>query len=98
MRYSISDTAEHGDYTAGPKIITDDTRRAMKKILEDIQSGEYARGWIAENKAGRPWFNQIREQEQNQLVERVGSELRALMPFLKPVTVKQESGKSPAAV
>ena len=67
MRYSVSDTAEHGDYTGGPKIVTDDTRKAMKKMLEDIQSGEYARGWIAENAAGRPWFNKVREAEQNQL-------------------------------
>jgi len=99
MRYSVSDTAEHGDYTGGPKIVTDETRRAMKKMLEDIRSGEYARGWIAENAAGRPWFNQVREAEQNQLIEQVGERLRALMPFLKPVTVKQDTGKKqPAAV
>jgi ketol-acid reductoisomerase len=99
MRYSVSDTAEHGDYTGGPKIVTDDTRRAMKKMLDDIRSGEYARGWIAENAAGRPWFNQMRETEQNQLIEQVGERLRALMPFLKPVTVKQDTGKKqPATV
>jgi len=99
MRYSVSDTAEHGDYTGGPKIVTDDTRKAMKKMLEDIQSGEYARGWIAENAAGRPWFNKVREAEQNQLIEQVGERLRGLMPFLKPVTVKQDTGKKqPAAV
>src|SRR5262249_55248404 len=61
MRYSVSDTAEHGDYTGGPKIVTEETRQTMKKMLEDIQSGEYARGWIAENQNGRPWFNKIRE-------------------------------------
>ena len=60
MRYSISDTAEHGDYTGGPKIVTDETRKAMKKILRDIQSGEYAKGWIAENDNGRPWFTKQR--------------------------------------
>ena len=98
MRYSVSDTAEHGDYTGGPKIVTEETKRNMKKMLEDIRSGEYARGWIAENKAGRPWFNKVREAEQNQLIERVGSNLRALMPFLKPVTIKQETRKEPAAV
>jgi ketol-acid reductoisomerase len=99
MRYSVSDTAEHGDYTGGPKVVTDETRRAMKKMLEDIQSGEYARGWIAENAAGRPWFNKVREAEQNQLIEQVGARLRGLMPFLKPVTVKQDTGKKePAAV
>src|SRR3984957_6391326 len=61
MRYSVSDTAEHGDYTGGPKIVTDETRKTMKKMLADIQSGEYARGWIAENAAGRPFFNAQRQ-------------------------------------
>src|SRR5579862_1487796 len=99
MRYSISDTAEHGDYTGGPKIVTDETRKAMKKMLDDIRSGEYARGWIAENAAGRPSFNEIRDREQTQMIEKVGAQLRALMPFLKPVTVKQDTGKKqPAAV
>jgi ketol-acid reductoisomerase len=97
MRYSVSDTAEHGDYTAGPKIVTDDTKQAMKKILADIQSGEYARGWIAENAAGRPTFNKTREAEQNQLIEQVGARLRKLMPFLKPVTVRQDTGKKETA-
>ena len=97
MRYSVSDTAEHGDYTGGPKIVTDETRKAMKKMLEDIRSGEYARGWIAENAAGRPWFNKVREAEQNQLIEQVGARLRGMMPFLKPVTVKQDTGKKEAA-
>jgi len=97
MRYSISDTAEHGDYTGGPKIVTEDTKKAMKKMLEDIQSGEYARGWIAENAAGRQTFNKIRDAEQNQLIEQVGARLRKLMPFLKPVTVKQDTGKKEAA-
>ena len=97
MRYSISDTAEHGDYTGGPKIVTDETKKAMKKMLEDIQSGEYARGWIAENAAGRPNFNKTRDAEQNQLIEQVGARLRKLMPFLKPVTVKQDTGKKEAA-
>jgi ketol-acid reductoisomerase len=98
MRYSVSDTAEHGDYTGGAKIVTEETRKTMKKMLEDIQSGEYARGWIAENQNGRPWFNKIRESEQNQLIEQVGANLRALMPFLRPVTVKQDTGKQTAAV
>jgi ketol-acid reductoisomerase len=97
MRYSVSDTAEHGDYTAGPKIVTEDTKKAMKKILADIQSGEYARTWIAENAAGRPTFNQTREAEQNQLIEQVGERLRKLMPFLKPVTVKQDTGRKETA-
>ena len=97
MRYSISDTAEHGDYTGGPKIVTEDTKKAMKKMLEDIQSGEYARGWIAENAAGRQTFNKTRDAEQNQLIEQVGARLRKLMPFLKPVTVRQDTGKKEAA-
>ena len=99
MRYSVSDTAEHGDYTGGPKIVTDETRAAMKKILSDIQSGDYARGWVAENAAGRPWFNKVRDTEQEQTIEQVGERLRALMPFLKPVTIKQDTAKKePAAV
>jgi len=99
MRYSVSDTAEHGDYTGGPKIVTDETRKAMKQILADIQAGDYAKGWVAENAAGRPWFNKTRDTEQNQLIERVGEQLRSLMPFLKPVTIKQDTGKKePAAV
>ena len=85
MRYSVSDTAEHGDYTGGPKIVTDETRRAMKQILEDVQSGKYAKGWIEENDKGRPWFNKTREAERTQQLEQVGARLRQLMPFLKPV-------------
>ena len=87
MRYSVSDTAEHGDYTGGPKIVTAETRKAMQKILDDIRSGEYARGWIAENEAGRPWFNKQRQVESALAIEEVGSRLRALMPFLKPVKI-----------
>jgi len=90
MRYSISDTAEHGDYTGGPKIVTDETRKAMKKILSDIQSGEYAKGWIAENETGRPWFTKQRQAEQHILVEQVGEKLRSMMPFLKPVKIQTE--------
>jgi ketol-acid reductoisomerase len=89
MRYSISDTAEHGDYTGGPKIVTAETRTAMKKMLEDIRSGEYARAWVAENDRGRPWFNQQRQAESAHMVEEVGERLRALMPFLKPVKIRE---------
>jgi ketol-acid reductoisomerase len=88
MRYSVSDTAEHGDYTGGPRIITDETRAEMEKMLCEIQNGTYAKGWIEENEKGRPWFNKVRAQEQEQLIERVGAELREMMPFLKPVRVK----------
>jgi ketol-acid reductoisomerase len=90
MRYSVSDTAEHGDYTGGPRIITEETRKTMRQILKEIQDGTYARRWIAENEAGRPWFNKVRAQEQNQLIEQVGARLRAMMPFLNPVTVSKE--------
>jgi ketol-acid reductoisomerase len=88
MRYSVSDTAEHGDYTGGPRIITDETRAEMEKMLCEIQNGTYAKGWIEENEKGRPWFNKVRAQEQEQLIERVGAELREMMPFLNPVRVK----------
>ncbi len=82
MRYSVSDTAEHGDYNGGPRIITDDTRPQMKRMLAEIQDGTYARNWILENQAGRPSFSLIRKREQNTLVEKVGRELRAMMPWL----------------
>jgi ketol-acid reductoisomerase len=90
MRYSISDTAEHGDYTGGPRLITEETMGEMKKMLGEIQDGTYARKWIAENENGRPWFNETRRREQDQPIEKVGAELRAMMPFLNPVTVKPE--------
>ncbi|HEY1262852.1 MAG TPA: ketol-acid reductoisomerase [Terriglobales bacterium] len=89
MRYSVSDTAEHGDYTGGPRVVTDETRNAMKQMLKEIQDGTYAKGWIDENKKGRPWFNGVRKKEQDQLLEKVGAELRSHMPFLNPVTIKQ---------
>jgi ketol-acid reductoisomerase len=88
MRYSVSDTAEDGDYTAGPKIVTEDTKHAMYQILQDIQDGSYARNWIEENEKGRPWFNEQRRLEQDHLIERVGSQLRQMMPFIDPVTIR----------
>jgi ketol-acid reductoisomerase len=94
MRYSVSDTAEYGDYTRGPRVINDQTRAEMKKILSEIQSGEFARNWIAENKSGRKNFLHMREMAQNQKVEQVGAELRNMMPFLKK---KKEVG-IPAAL
>jgi ketol-acid reductoisomerase len=89
MRYSVSDTAEYGDYTAGPRIVTEQTRETMRQILKDIQSGTFARAWITENEQGRPTFAGTRTKEQEQLLEQVGLKLRAMMPFLDPVTVKQ---------
>ncbi len=82
MRYSISDTAEHGDYTGGPRLVTDETRAEMKRMLAEIQDGTYARNWILENQAGRPSFNLVRRREQNLLIEQVGRKLRAMMPWL----------------
>jgi ketol-acid reductoisomerase len=90
MRYSVSDTAEYGDYTGGPRIVTDATRAEMKRMLAEIQDGTYARQWIAENEQGRPHFNAMRRKEQDQLIERVGAELRSMMPFLNPVTVRPD--------
>ncbi len=90
MRYSVSDTAEHGDYTGGPRIVTSETRLEMKKMLEEIKDGTYAKKWIAENETGRPWFNKQRAAEQEQLLERVGVKLRAMMPFLNPITVRPD--------
>jgi ketol-acid reductoisomerase len=90
MRYSISDTAEYGDYTAGPKIVTDDTRAAMRQILADIQNGAFAEEWIEENQSGLPRFYSTRRAMQHQTIEEVGKGLRAMMPWLKPVTVETE--------
>ena len=84
MRYSVSDTAEHGDYTGGPKIVTDQTRAAMKQMLADIQSGAYAEEWIEENAKGRPWFDARRKQAQGTKIEQVGRQLRRMMPWLNP--------------
>jgi ketol-acid reductoisomerase len=83
MRYSISDTAEYGDYTRGPRIITEETKKEMKKILGEIQSGEFARDWIVENKANRPSFLAKRRMEAEHQVEKVGAELRAKMSWQK---------------
>ncbi|MCU0692472.1 MAG: ketol-acid reductoisomerase [Polyangiaceae bacterium] len=85
MRYSVSDTAEYGDYESGPRIIDERTRREMRKLLCDIQDGSFARRWIAENEKGRPAFAQRREQERGQLIEVVGAKLRRMMPFVNPV-------------
>ena len=91
MRYSISDTAEYGDYTAGPRIVTDETRAEMKKMLKEIQDGTFAKKWIEENKTGRKYFNEIRKIEAQHPIETVGATLRAAMPFLDPVTVKDNT-------
>ncbi|MEA4822829.1 MAG: ketol-acid reductoisomerase [Clostridiaceae bacterium] len=81
MRYSISDTAEYGDYSVGDRIITQDTKEEMRKVLDEIQSGEFARKWITENKEGRPNFTKRRKEESELLVEKVGAELREKMSW-----------------
>lgn len=83
MRTVISDTAEYGDYITGPKIITDATRTAMKGVLKDIQDGTFARNWIAENESGREGFLAMRKAGEEHPVEKVGAELRAMMPWLR---------------
>jgi ketol-acid reductoisomerase len=90
MRYSISDTAEYGDYTAGPRIVTDETRKAMKQLLKEIQDGTFANAFMAENKGGRKKFQAMRDAEAAHSIEKVGAELRAAMPFLDPVTVEKQ--------
>ena len=82
MRYSISNTAEYGDLTRGKRVISEPTRQAMKQILADIQSGEFAREWIAENRAGQENFKRLREQQQNTQIEREGRELRSMMDWI----------------
>ena len=88
MRYSISDTAEHGDYTGGPRIVTGETREEMRRMLAAIRDGSYARRWMDEHEAGRPWFTATRRAEAEHPIEQVGERLRAMMPFLDPVTVE----------
>ncbi|MGH9660134.1 MAG: ketol-acid reductoisomerase [Bryobacteraceae bacterium] len=83
MRYSVSDTAEYGDYTRGPRLINEQTRAEMRKILAEVQSGEFARQWIEENRSGRGKFLAMREAQRDQKIETVGRELRSMMTFLK---------------
>ncbi len=82
MRYSISNTAEYGDYTRGPRIITDETKKEMKRILDDIQSGRFARDWVAECQAGQPSFKAMRRRSAEHNIEEVGAKLRAMMPWI----------------
>ena len=90
MRYSISDTAEYGDYTRGPRVITDETRAEMQRILQAIQDGSFAREWLAENRAGRPNFERLRQADRDHEIERVGAELRAMMPWSEEGKKKAE--------
>jgi ketol-acid reductoisomerase len=90
MRHSISDTAEYGDYTRGPRIVTDETRAEMRRILEAIQDGSFAREWLEENRRGRPNFERARQADKDHEIERVGAKLRAMMPW-------SEEGKTAGA-
>ena len=83
MRNSVSDTAEYGDYTRGPRVINDIVREEMEQILAEIQDGTFAKEWILENQAGRPVFNALKRMDEEHLIEEVGAELRAMMPWLK---------------
>ena len=91
MREVVSDTAEYGDYITGPKIITADTKKAMKQVLTDIQDGSFAKNWIEENETGRNGFLELRKQNEGHEVERVGAELRAMMPWLKSGKAAREA-------
>ncbi|AGE23248.1 ketol-acid reductoisomerase [Geobacillus zalihae] len=88
MRYSISDTAQWGDFITGPRIINDAVKAEMKKVLDDIQTGKFAKSWILENQANRPEFNAINRRENEHLIEIVGRELRSMMPFVKAKQVE----------
>lgn len=88
MRYSVSDTAEYGDYVSGPRVVGEQVKYEMQQVLADIQSGKFAHQWIEENASGRSEFNRMRRADQGHLIEKVGAELRAMMPFVDPVTIK----------
>ena len=98
MRYSISNTAEYGDLTRGPRVVPDETRATMKKILAEIQSGQFAKEWIEENKNGCKKFNQLRENEKNLQVEKVGAELRGMMSWLAKGGKKAPAEPKPQVV
>lgn len=83
MRYSVSDTAEYGDYTRGPRVIDDLVKEEMRQILAEVQNGGFAKEWISENQAGRPSFNAVRRMEADHPIEAVGKKLRDMMPWLK---------------
>ena len=84
MRYSVSDTAEYGDYTRGPRVINEQTRAEMKRILAEIQSGQFAREWVLENQANRAQFLAMRKRDAEHPIEEVGKRLRSMMSWIKP--------------
>lgn len=93
MRYSISDTAQWGDFVSGPRVVNEETKQRMKEILSDIQTGKFAKDWILENQANRPRFNAINRQENEHQITKVGKELRALMPFVQEPVNKNSQQK-----
>jgi ketol-acid reductoisomerase len=95
MRFSVSDTAEFGDYVSGPRIIDDHVRATMQDVLKEIQDGTFAARWIAESESGRAEFERLRAADRDHLIERVGARLRSQMPFLDPVEV--HAGQAQAA-
>ena len=101
MRFSVSDTAEYGDYVSGPRIIDERVRETMRAVLSDIRDGSFANRWIAENESGRAEFERLRAQDRDHQIEQVGAALRAQMAFLNPVVVKagqaQAAAESPTA-
>ncbi len=101
MRYSISDTAEYGDYTRGPRVVTDETRAEMRRILAQVQDGSFAREWLAENKSGGATFEKLRQVDKEHEIERVGARLRAMMPWseeAKAAAKPAAAARKPAAV
>jgi ketol-acid reductoisomerase len=94
MRHSISDTAEYGDYTRGPRVITEETRTEMRRILDAIQDGSFAREWLGENRAGRERFERLRAADRDHEIERVGAELRAMMPWSEEGKKKEKAEKT----
>jgi len=90
MRYSISDTAQWGDFVSGPRVVNEETRARMEDVLSEIQSGEFAKDWILENKAGRPQYNAINRKEYEHPITKVGQDLRELMPFVKQPVQKNK--------
>jgi ketol-acid reductoisomerase len=92
MRHSVSDTAEFGDYVAGPQIVNAQTKETMRQLLARIQDGTFARDWIEENETGRNNFNCARKQDIDHPIERVGRDLRRMMPFIQPKEVRPGQG------
>jgi ketol-acid reductoisomerase len=95
MRFSVSDTAEYGDYVSGPRIIDDHVRETMRQVLTEIQDGTFAKRWIAESDGGRQEFERLRAKDRDHQIEQVGAELRSQMAFLNPVVVR--AGEAQAA-